>query len=389
MNRCPVCRSEKYSLVGKICTNLRIMGDSFENGDVYVVTCQECGCGFLQSENNAEAYLDYYMSDFSRAPQYYDMFEKTDVDDYFEHIYREISKVCKEKVRVLDFGGSWGELAQYLTNRNSNWKVDVLDPNEKCNFAVTGKGLKVINASSVDFRRKIDEKYDVIIMNHIAEHICNLEETMCYLREFLSDDGVIFFEIPDVEDYADNIAPPYMYLTYEHVVHMSVNDVLNLAGLTGYSIHNIQKYYKKVSNYPSICAILKPGKTSRHIVKKSNTNQYLKKYLQTSYNEIQRAVNNLSLISNQFILWGVGASTTILLDAVGESKIAMLVDGNQLKQGIVYKVGKTEYKICSPEEISNENIPILILSYAYKASIRRTIEKMGIKNKVYSLDEEL
>ena len=386
---CPVCGSQNNSYIENICSNLRIMGTSFLDKDVNIVACRDCGCVFLQSENTQEMYLDYYTSDYSKAPRYYDMFDKSDVDDYFEHIYREISKVTKDRVRVLDFGGSWGELALYLKNRNSNWNVDVLDPNEKCNLSAVEKGLTVIRASSIDFSEKVNEKYDVIIMNHIAEHICNLKETMHYLRNFLFDEGLVFFEIPDAEDYATNIAPPYMYLTYEHVVHMSVNDVMNLAELTGYRVCNIQKYYKKVSNYPSICAILKLDETSSNILKKSDTKQYLKKYIQNSYEEIQCVVEKLSRISNRFILWGIGASTTILLDAIGEKKIAMLVDGNQLKQGIVYKVGRTEYKICSPKEIENENIPILILSYAYKASIRSAIEKLGIKNVVYSLDEEL
>ena len=365
------------------------MGDFFESGNVNIVSCQECGCCFLQSENSQKNYLDYYTSGYARAPMYYNMFEEDEVNDYFEHIYLEILKVSKEKANVLDFGGAWGELAQYLSNRNPNWKVSVLDPNEKCNHTALEKNLKVIKASSVDFYEKIDEKYDVVIMNHIAEHIYNLEETMCYLKKILSDDGTVFFEIPNVENYLSSIAPPYMYLTYEHVVHMSKEDVINLAELTGYSIYNIKEYYKKVSNYPSICAILKPNKTSRHIVEKSDTEQYIKGYLQVSNGEIQRAINNISMISDQFVLWGIGASTTILLDAVGENKIAMLVDSNQLKQGIVYKVGNSEYKVYSPEEIKDEKIPILILSYAYKTSIRKTIEKMGIKNKVYSLDEEL
>lgn len=387
MDRCPICGSKKYTYIDTICTNMKIMGNSFISGDVDLVTCGDCGCVFLNSENTEEAYLGYYTSDYSKAPRYYEMFERDDVDDYFEHIYLEISRMAKGNCRMLDFGGSWGELANYIEKRNPAWTVEVLDPNDRCNKYAMEKGLKVIHASSSDFLKNNLGKYDVIILNHIAEHMYNLKETLINLKNYLTEDGLIFFEIPDAEGYVEETAPPYMYLTYEHVVHMSNSDVRNLTEVTGYKICCMHKYYKKVSNYPSLCAILKPQKIIGNAIKLSDTEKYIRTYIDKSYKEIKRVVGNFSKLSDKFILWGIGASTTILLEAFGDERIFMLVDGNRSKQGLVYKVGKTEFKITAPEDIKAENIPILILSYAYKNSISKSIEDLGLKNRVYSLDE--
>ena len=154
MKYCPICGKKKYTYIDTVCTNMEIMGDSFTSGNVDLVTCGDCGCVFLKSENTEESYLKYYTSDYSKAPKYYEMFEKRDVEEYFEHIYTSLSSLIKGKCRILDFGGSWGELAEYIEKRNEHWKVDVLDPNEKCIQFARKRGLGVVCASSVDFFEK-------------------------------------------------------------------------------------------------------------------------------------------------------------------------------------------------------------------------------------------
>ena len=45
-----------------------------------------------------------------------------------------------------------------------------------------------------------DKKFDVIIMSHVLEHLINCRLVISSLRELLTEDGIIFIEVPNCED---------------------------------------------------------------------------------------------------------------------------------------------------------------------------------------------
>ena len=48
----------------------------------------------------------------------------------------------------------------------------------------------------IDVLEKLDKKADLIIMNHVLEHMTDIEGDLKRVRDLLSDDGVLYVSVP-------------------------------------------------------------------------------------------------------------------------------------------------------------------------------------------------
>ena len=68
-----------------------------------------------------------------------------------------------------------------------------------------------------------NDKYDLIILSHVLEHIVEPTEFLKKVIQFLSDDGLIYIEVPSVDRVADG-AYSYDLLNYfqnAHTIHFT------------------------------------------------------------------------------------------------------------------------------------------------------------------------
>lgn len=378
--RCPLCESEKGHRIYKLCDNFKIMGESFPESPAYIARCDSCGLLYTDTEATQQDFLSYYINN-AVAPKYYDMFGKKDTDEYYQHLLDLISPYINSRSKILDVAGSWGEFGVFLKN-NGFKDVMVLDPNETCIEGAKEKELAVFLSDSTDMSKISDNSMDMIILNHTMEHILDIKSTMNEIERILKGDGYIFIELPDVEGYSEEDTAPFNFLTYEHVVHMSMNDLENLCSIYGYEMLEKGHYYKKVSNYPSIYAILKKGQV--HKVRFSDkSEECMKQYIEKSRDVLEKFLKPLRESGEELILWGIGASTTILLEAFEGCNVKALIDRNPSRQGLGFVLNSKNYFVASPDTVGDGTI--VILSIPYYDSIARQISEMGIKNKIVSL----
>lgn len=383
MRNCPVCGCSESSIISRLCSNMKILGEQFPESITNIVGCTECGLVYLQSEAEQKDYSSYYISDISKPVEYYEMFGETATDEYFEHITKKLQPYIYKNCKLIDIGSGMGELSLYLKEKLAI-DVSVLDMKETCINVCKKKGLTAYNKSSVDELSFLEDKYDMVVLNHILEHIADLRLTMENVNKILKQDGYVFIELPDIEgycDYAENNAP-YSFLTYEHIVHFSENDLKNLISQFQFEIVECGKYFKKVSNYPSIWAILKKKGDLDKKINPSDNIQYIKNYMELCKKVINESLQAVIDDKTPLILWGIGASTALLLEDFSECNVIQLVDKNPLRQGVKYSIGDKDFSIQSPEEIQDENATIFVMSGPYKNSIKKQIQEMGLKNKV-------
>lgn len=377
---CPICKNSEKKILYKLCDNMKVMGSKFPDSASFIAKCTCCGLLYMDTVATQEDFLDYYKYG-AAAPKYYDMFGKENTDDYYQHLCKLIEPCIDNRSSILDIAGSWGEFAAYMKTQGYENVTD-LDPAEKCISYAKEHGIKTLKTDSTDMCGIREKSFDLVILNHSLEHIMDVESTMLNIGRVLKNEGYLFIEIPDVEGYADEDAAPFNFLTYEHVLHMSMNDINNLAGIYGYEITDSGKYYKKVSNYPSIYAVMKKGR-KREITYSGISEISMLRYLEKSKKSLEEFLVPLRQSGEELILWGIGASTAILIDSFKGCNVKELIDRNPERQGLKFNINETEYVVKGPEEVRKGTI--VILSIPYHDSIKKQIRQMGYDNKIVAL----
>ncbi|WP_148869481.1 class I SAM-dependent methyltransferase [Tenacibaculum adriaticum] len=99
----------------------------------------------------------------------------------------------KEKT-LLDIGSGTGDFLAIC--KQNNWKVSGIEPNKKAReISITKKLVVKENLS------EINEKFDVITMWHVLEHVPDLIEYIQQLKGLLKPDGVLVIAVPNFKSY--------------------------------------------------------------------------------------------------------------------------------------------------------------------------------------------
>ena len=377
---CPICKSCEKKILYKLCDNMKIMGVNFPETASFIAKCTNCGLVYMDTVATQENFLEYYKYG-AVAPKYCDMFGKEDTDDYYQHLFQLINPYINRQSSILDIAGAWGEFASYMKGLGYEDITD-LDPAEKCISYANEHGVKTLMTDSTDMRDIREQSFDLVILNHSLEHIIDVESTMRNIGRVLKDKGYLFIEVPDVEGYVEEEAAPFNFLTYEHVLHMSMNDMDNLAGIYGYEMINSGKYYKKVSNYPSIYAVMRKG-GKREITYSEIPEISMLGYLEKSKRNLEKFLAPLRQSGEELILWGIGASTAILIESFQGCNVKALIDRNPNRQGLKFDINGKQYEVEDPKDVGKGTI--VILSIPYHDSIERQIRQMGYDNKIVAL----
>jgi 2-polyprenyl-3-methyl-5-hydroxy-6-metoxy-1,4-benzoquinol methylase len=99
--------------------------------------------------------------------------------------------------RILDVGCGGGELLMELRNVGFT-HLDGIDPY----LPAGAKPVEGINLRKLSVDEIGDEKYDVIMMHHVFEHMADPVHTMKRLASLLSKDGLLIIRIPVAHSWA-------------------------------------------------------------------------------------------------------------------------------------------------------------------------------------------
>ena len=95
-------------------------------------------------------------------------------------------------------------------------------------------------------------KYDVIILNHVVEHLVDMPRELAALRTLLKDDGVVYMACPGIKAVAQGQSYDGNYLLYfwlPHVRYFSLETLAQVMRWNGFALiagnEMIQSLYKK------------------------------------------------------------------------------------------------------------------------------------------------
>ena len=251
--KCSVCGSKYHTRIYDQPTeNIAGIGDI---GYHHVINaCDDCGFVFASPILPVDIILKYYTSMSN-----YEHFESDGARPAADirQIERQIDIIESRfpsgfKGRALDIGCSIAYGLSLL--QESGWLVLGLDPSEKCIQISRDKlGVRVLEGFfSVELLKK-ENKFDVIILSHVVEHLVFPEEIIGHLSELLTDDGIIYIEVP-------NLMRPNntkCYFGFEHVNFFSPQSLTNLATQNGFLVDSLELFEngKEIHPYYPVIAV--------------------------------------------------------------------------------------------------------------------------------------
>ena len=126
---------------------------------------------------------------------------------FFDKIYQAVKNhTLKQKLlllnsfkssskSVLDFGAGTGDFLKIC--KNNNWQVLGIEPSAEARENAAKKGIH-LKENLLDIT---NQKFDVITLWHVLEHVGNLKSTIKVLKSLLQPEGRIVVAVPNYKSY--------------------------------------------------------------------------------------------------------------------------------------------------------------------------------------------
>ena len=192
LSPCPICSKNAHFLVKS--TDFTLSKQEFE-----IFLCDNCQTAFTKNPPTADQIGQYYQSEDYIS---HSNTQKGFINKLY-HFARKMMLASKrnlvEKLNgqkpktILDIGCGTGYFLDQL--QQNSWQTLGIEADEKTRrFAQQNFKLKVLNGE--DFWQ-ISQKFQVISLWHVLEHLYDLDAYFVKFNELLEDDGVLIIAVPN------------------------------------------------------------------------------------------------------------------------------------------------------------------------------------------------
>jgi SAM-dependent methyltransferase len=385
---CEICGSKRKSY---IYTPVFCIPDQKLPFKYDIALCKRCGFLFADNIPSRKEYETFYRNNAKYAyngdiPKglkrlYYDIFSLG--SNFLKKYYPGSGK----EIRVLDIGCSIGYILN-LFKRSGFRDIRGIEPSSRCRAAAKKLyGIEVVNLPLSKF--KSNEKFGLIIMTGVLEHVSDLNETLRKVSDLLDDDGLLMIVVPDVDKFSGRPAAPFDEFSTEHINYFNKGTLSNLAGKHRFKNIYIRTIAPGFYDSGSIFSMFK--KTKKAIRIKSDRRGYsaIKRYIIASERKldmIKRGIRRLIKSGSPIAVWGAGSLTSRLLAATDllMADIKFFVDSNKTLQG----KRLSSITITSPSIFKRlgQNYKVFISSHIYGREMKDIlIKKYGFKGEAVML----
>lgn len=374
---CDVCRSlERRRLHEQ--RFVTFDGDAGLLGGYAVVSCGRCGFVYADGLPDLAVFERYYREMSKHEP----LTDSPKVPAYKQHncerIVEQISRRLPERnARILDVGIGSGEVLLALRERGYT-DVTGLDPSPRAAEVLQRRAqIRVINTPINQLGSSM-ERFDVILLSGVAEHLRDLRPTLTLLKGLLRPNGRLCISVPDANRFADYVESPFQYFSVEHINFFTPRSLESLLAALGMRLHSSWEtvFLLGTMNEPAISGLFEIADAPPAIIADTTGPLAVARYVEESGRLAARVTANVgALIESGLgtIIWGAGSLTMNLLSdpSFARLNIVAFVDANP------HYWDKTirGLPVLAPERVREYGETILVVSYSYEAEICHQIAR--------------
>lgn len=151
-----------------------------------VFVCPKCGLGKTAGSGKSVQYHDYH-----RDPVY------IKASDQFKNIFQKRAKIIskfKDRGKVLEVGASTGLFLSLM--KDMGWEVLGIEPSGKSSAVAIKRDIPMLN-TTFELANLKSESFDVIIFNHVLEHMEDPLSALKKTKKILKNEGIVFVDVPN------------------------------------------------------------------------------------------------------------------------------------------------------------------------------------------------
>lgn len=230
ITNCPVCSGTVFTPF-LTCKDYTVSHEDFN-----IVSCKACNFKFTNPRPSDSEIGKYYKSEdyVSHSDT------KKGLINRLYHIVR--TRTLRQKLSLISSYVSRGTILDYgcgtgmflKTCADAGWKSFGFEPDSDARGLAKSKGLSVANSKE----GLSGNRFDIISLWHVLEHVTDLDQTLKFFSESITDKGRLVIAVPNYTS-ADARHYNKFWAGYDvprHIYHFEINTLKRLLGNYGFSL---------------------------------------------------------------------------------------------------------------------------------------------------------
>jgi 2-polyprenyl-3-methyl-5-hydroxy-6-metoxy-1,4-benzoquinol methylase len=234
------------------CHEFVYIKDKLRDSDTHkVVKCSNCGQVQLDPVPSIYDDKEFYDKDM----QVKSIFKDIDIDTMKKKSIKDIKRrfttfkeIANKEDNILEVGCGYGFYVQYTKNKGYN--IEGIEVSEsRYNYGVNELGCKIykLNLLNEDIPNNLYDKYDIVFLFQVLEHISIPELFLKNIKKMLKKDGKLIVEVPNLDDHMLERSKEYndFYFQRAHINYFdkfTVTNILEKSNFIVDRIDGVQRY---------------------------------------------------------------------------------------------------------------------------------------------------
>jgi SAM-dependent methyltransferase len=233
-NNCPICNKNIFTNFIE-CKDYTVSKENFT-----IMSCNSCSFKFtsprpedkdLANYYKSEDYISHSNTNKGLVSKLYKSIRNYTLQSKLKLITKYVSRGT-----ILDYGCGTGMFLKVC--QEAGWKSYGVEPDNGAREMSLKMSLETFSDKKALEESIGKEKFDIITLWHVLEHVTDLEETLIFFKENLNTNGALIIAVPNYTSYDANYYKEYWaaYDLPRHLYHFEIDSIQQLLMPFGFQL---------------------------------------------------------------------------------------------------------------------------------------------------------